>query len=285
MRYFFLPFAGFLLVAAAGQAVAQSTSDQNGPAQNAPAQNAPTQNAPTHAQPAAPVPRPSKPAPHPASPPARTQPPARASAAQPAPPPVPPAPPMPVVPLAPPPLPVLPPPVAVPVRPAPAPVPAVVTNDAPGAVSTLPGGLRVTFGEGRFDLNPTTAAAIRDAASGATQGGATFTVSAYAAGAPTDPSAARRLSLSRALAVRSLLIGSGITSVHIYVKALGTADGGDPPDRADIIVEAANRPPATPPAPASAAPASAGPPSATPTSATPAPAAPPPSATQPRRTP
>ena len=53
-----------------------------------------------------------------------------------------------------------------------------------------------------------------------------FNVVAYAAGTPDDPSTARRLSLSRALAVRSALMADGVGSARIYVRALGAA-GGD----------------------------------------------------------
>ena len=41
-------------------------------------------------------------------------------------------------------------------------------------------------------------------------GNTSFNVVAYAAGTPEDPSTARRLSLSRALAVRSALIADGV---------------------------------------------------------------------------
>ncbi|MCX7385014.1 MAG: hypothetical protein NT133_27155 [Alphaproteobacteria bacterium] len=66
-----------------------------------------------------------------------------------------------------------------------------------------------------------------------------FNVTALAAGTADDPSAARRVSLGRGLAVRSLLITEGIASTRIYVRALGNnpeATGNDPADRADIVV-------------------------------------------------
>lgn len=141
---------------------------------------------------------------------------------------------------APPPL-VLPPPIAVPTRPVQPSAPPTVTADAPGGTEALAGGLRVTFGSGHSELNPAMEAAIRGLAR--TGAGASpdssFTVTSYAAGTPEDPSTARRLSLSRALAVRSVLISQGIVSTRIYVKALGPglpgfADG--PADRADVGV-------------------------------------------------
>jgi outer membrane protein OmpA-like peptidoglycan-associated protein len=157
----------------------------------------------------------------------------------------------PAVPLAPPPAPVLPPPIVVPTRPLPPPPPAPVSTDAPGAVSKLPSGLRVTFGADHADLNPDTLAAVRALAHAAPPGVDTsFSVTAYAAGTPDDPSTARRLSLSRALVVRSVLMNEGIASVRIYVKALGAAapsiaDG--PPDRVDIAMAAGAPGPSTAP--------------------------------------
>jgi outer membrane protein OmpA-like peptidoglycan-associated protein len=101
--------------------------------------------------------------------------------------------------------------------------------------------LRVTFGAGQADLSPSSAAAIKSLVAGAPPGTNTsFNVAAYAAGTPEDPSTARRLSLSRALAVRSALMADGVSSTHIYVRALGAASGDEPPDRVDLAVLGAN---------------------------------------------
>ncbi|MGB0630782.1 MAG: OmpA family protein [Alphaproteobacteria bacterium] len=59
---------------------------------------------------------------------------------------------------------------------------------------------------------------------------------AYAGGGSQTPSQARRLSLSRALAVRSQLIEKGIRSTRIDVRALGNKSEGGPPARVDIII-------------------------------------------------
>ncbi len=56
---------------------------------------------------------------------------------------------------------------------------------------------------------------------------------AYASGGTA--SAARRMSLNRALTVRSYLIAQGIRSTRIDVRALGIADEG-PPDRVDLLL-------------------------------------------------
>ena len=59
---------------------------------------------------------------------------------------------------------------------------------------------------------------------------------AYAEGTGNDTSKARRLSLSRALAVRSFLIENGLRSTRIDVRALGIARDGGVPDRVDIVL-------------------------------------------------
>ncbi len=85
----------------------------------------------------------------------------------------------------------------------------------------IPGGVRVTFGAGSADLNPATEAALRALRADGRSPAAPSNVYAYAAGVPDDPSTPRRLSLSRALAVRAVLISEGIASTRIYVRALG----------------------------------------------------------------
>ena len=59
---------------------------------------------------------------------------------------------------------------------------------------------------------------------------------AYAGGEGTSPSKARRVSLSRALAVRSYLIESGIRTSRIDVRALGNKATSGSPDRVDVKV-------------------------------------------------
>jgi outer membrane protein OmpA-like peptidoglycan-associated protein len=59
---------------------------------------------------------------------------------------------------------------------------------------------------------------------------------AYAGGEGTSPSKARRVSLSRALAVRSYLIESGIKTSRIDVRALGNKATSGSPDRVDVKV-------------------------------------------------
>ncbi len=168
----------------------------------------------------------------------------------------------------------------------PAPVPSAAALPSSTATPTA-GGLRVNFPPGESTVGPDSAAALKHLASAAKAKGASasFNVVAYAPGSPSDPSTARRLSLSRALAVRASLIAAGVDGANIYVRALGeppaSAPGGA--DRADITVLGANiaapaaatQPPAAPAPSASAPPAPAEPPltpSRPPTTPPPAPA-------------
>jgi outer membrane protein OmpA-like peptidoglycan-associated protein len=92
-------------------------------------------------------------------------------------------------------------------------------------------------------LSPASAEAIRNIVQTAPAGdGTTFNVVGYAAGTPEDPSTARRLSLSRALAVRNALMADGVTSSRIYVRALGATGGDEAPDRVDLAVMGGNAP-------------------------------------------
>jgi outer membrane protein OmpA-like peptidoglycan-associated protein len=148
---------------------------------------------------------------------------------------------LPSVPEAGPPLVDIPPPVAVPTRPPEPPPPIPVIADAPGAAAPIPdGGLRVTFGADNINLNPTTAAAIKSFADKARDSDLPITILAYAPGNQDDPSAPRRLSLSRGLAARAVLLNNGIPSARIYVRALGATPTPDaPPNRVDLALTAA----------------------------------------------
>jgi outer membrane protein OmpA-like peptidoglycan-associated protein len=59
---------------------------------------------------------------------------------------------------------------------------------------------------------------------------------AYAMGGDDSASQARRLSLSRALAVRSHLIDQGVRSTRMDVRALGNKFEKEPGDRVDLIL-------------------------------------------------
>jgi outer membrane protein OmpA-like peptidoglycan-associated protein len=152
--------------------------------------------------------------------------------------------------------------------PMPPPPPPPISATAGTTVAPLPKidgtGVRLDFTGTEADLTPGSADAVKALVAAAPPAETTsFNVVAYATGTADDPSAARRLSLSRALAVRSALIASGVPSTRIYVRALGapppdahpTATGtekaGGPADRVDVIVLGAN---AAGPPPGGAAP-------------------------------
>jgi outer membrane protein OmpA-like peptidoglycan-associated protein len=65
---------------------------------------------------------------------------------------------------------------------------------------------------------------------------ALLVIYAYAAGDGSNTSDARRLSLSRALAVRQAIIGRGIPAIRTEIRALGDKAGPGPSDRVDLVL-------------------------------------------------
>lgn len=195
------------------------------------------------------APPPPAPLPPPAPPPAPAMQQA-ASAPPPAPVPTPPTPPAPPVPAAIP---------AAATTPTPAVVPATVTTPAapasqiaalPAATSSAATSSATAAGSGRLSFDGGSAA-LSDGARQELDRLATtlagneaqrLQVVAYAASQGSNTSAARRLSLSRALAVRSYLIDKGIRSTRIDVRAMGTPEGASaaagagPADRVDLVL-------------------------------------------------
>jgi outer membrane protein OmpA-like peptidoglycan-associated protein len=101
----------------------------------------------------------------------------------------------------------------------------------------LPERVRLLFAPETQELTEAMRAELRALAGALPDSDATrFTVNAYASGDPTNPSLARRASLSRALAVRTALMEAGVRSTRIDVRALGLNAGDGPPDRVDILV-------------------------------------------------
>lgn len=139
---------------------------------------------------------------------------------------------------------------------APTPPPAVISNVPPVPIEQpatpppstvvpapapsprpLPPPVRLVFDTGQTDLTPANEAAIRDLAQEIpAPDTSSVNVVAYAAGKPDDASTARRLSLSRGMAVRSVLLASGVPSAQIYVRALGSAATDGPADRVELVV-------------------------------------------------
>jgi len=96
---------------------------------------------------------------------------------------------------------------------------------------------RLMFGAGKATVESDAAAKLANI-SKSLKGNETMRLQllAYSGGGSQTPSQARRLSLSRALVVRSQLIKLGIRSTRIDVRALGNKSEGGPPDRVDIVV-------------------------------------------------
>jgi outer membrane protein OmpA-like peptidoglycan-associated protein len=120
--------------------------------------------------------------------------------------------------------------------------PAAASTQAPTPIiATGPTDLRVAFDAAQTDLSaPDRERVKRFAATAPSADSVSFNVLAYAAGKADDPSVARRLSLSRALAVRAVLMAEGVASSRILVRALGAQSGGAPPDRVDIAILGVN---------------------------------------------
>jgi len=152
---------------------------------------------------------------------------------------------VPKAPVAPPPPPAPPAPPAPPVA-APATPPATGAAAASAALTSRPaptGALkpgqqfRLGFDSGSAAISDGTETQLEGLAKSMKQdGNLRLQLLAYAGGGAQTPSQARRLSLSRALAVRSKLIEKGIRSTRIDVRALGNKSEGGPPDRVDIII-------------------------------------------------
>ncbi len=116
-----------------------------------------------------------------------------------------------------------------------------IAADAGGGVEPIADGLRVLFATSRTDLTASTEAAIKAYLATVPHTESTsFNVTAYAAGGPEDPSTPRRLSLSRALAIRSVMLADGVASARIYLRALGAAHGDGPVDRVDVVALGTN---------------------------------------------
>ncbi len=96
---------------------------------------------------------------------------------------------------------------------------------------------RLAFGPGVSKLDAASTERLDEIAAGTKADRAIrLKLLAYAGSAAQTASQSRRLSLSRALAVRSYLIDKGVRSVQFEVQAKGKNLEGGPPDRVDVIV-------------------------------------------------
>ncbi len=139
-------------------------------------------------------------------------------------------------------------PPAVAAPPAPASVPAPAASNPisqqtalltpPAASSAAPSGNQVnlSFEPGKSELAGSGTAALEAMARSLANTEDRIQIRAYASASGSDAaSGARRLSLSRALAVRGFLIDRGIRSTRIDVRALGTPSDSSPPDRVEVV--------------------------------------------------
>jgi outer membrane protein OmpA-like peptidoglycan-associated protein len=101
------------------------------------------------------------------------------------------------------------------------------------------GQISIGFAEGASELTPEAKSSL-DEVAGRLRGDDAMRVQllAYAQAIDDNTSRARRMSLSRALAVRAYLIEKGVRSTRMDVRALGSNVEGEPADRVDIIPQA-----------------------------------------------
>jgi len=101
---------------------------------------------------------------------------------------------------------------------------------------------RLVFDDGSAELNATATGQL-DGVARELLGNAEARVQllAYAKASAEGSSRARRLSLSRALAVRAYLIEKGIRSTRMDVRALGSGFKDGPPDRVDVLPQNSNQ--------------------------------------------
>jgi outer membrane protein OmpA-like peptidoglycan-associated protein len=116
--------------------------------------------------------------------------------------------------------------------------PAPAAPVAPAAApATAVGGTRVVFSSGSADL-PDGAKPVLDAVARQLAGNDRnrLQLVGYAGRAADDANQARRVSLQRALAVRTYLMEHGVPNTRMDVRALGNrTEENDPPDRVDVV--------------------------------------------------
>jgi outer membrane protein OmpA-like peptidoglycan-associated protein len=116
--------------------------------------------------------------------------------------------------------------------------PAVQAASRTGGVSDKPAGgdMRLAFGPGSAELTDTARQDLLALARSLSRDASSrIQLLAYAADDGEGASKARRLSLSRALAVRAFLIDQGVRSTRMDVRALGSNVEGGPADRVDVM--------------------------------------------------
>ena len=116
-------------------------------------------------------------------------------------------------------------------------VPQVASAKVPTRITT-DGTIRIGFGAESSEL-PTSATGPLDKLIAQMSSDADLRVQlhGYANGASDSPSQARRLSLFRALSVRTYLMKKGVRSTRIDVRALGNSGDSRATNRVDVIIQ------------------------------------------------
>lgn len=96
--------------------------------------------------------------------------------------------------------------------------------------------LRIDFGGASMRLTPDAERKLKSLAATMMENDGRLQLKAHAGGTGETRRLARRLSLSRALEVRSFLIEQGIRSTRIDVRALGRPEDDGPSERVDVVL-------------------------------------------------
>ena len=124
-------------------------------------------------------------------------------------------------------------------EPVPMPVPVSAAKPAPAPQASAGGdgpNLRIEFEPTETEVPLVMQERLNSLVEQIKGAGGSVVIRAYAAGSPEQASIARRVSLSRALAVRAYLIEKGVPPLSINPQALGSNNAGGPAERADIFV-------------------------------------------------
>jgi outer membrane protein OmpA-like peptidoglycan-associated protein len=109
-------------------------------------------------------------------------------------------------------------------------------TEAAAAPTLVDGQLRIAFTKDSAEIPDAAKSELDSLAQKMTADGTMrIELTAYASGTPDTATQARRLSLLRALAVRSYLIRQGVASTRMDVRALGDKVQGEPSDRVDLV--------------------------------------------------
>lgn len=109
-------------------------------------------------------------------------------------------------------------------------------NANPSIPDNIAPATRLNFAAGSEEMDAAASALVDALVAENGSGARVVQVRAYAAGSGETNSAARRLSLKRAVAVRSYMIQKGMQAARIDVRALGPAPDAGPADRVDIVI-------------------------------------------------